>query len=53
MVNSYLFDYFEMNIFRRTGLSKKQLGDNPRINYQTHEVLMNDNIKNIGKEMKS
>ena len=53
LLSIYLFDYFEMNIFRRTGLSKKQLGDNPRINYQTHEVLMNDNIKNIGKEMKS
>lgn len=50
LLSIYLFDYFEMNIFRRTGLSKKQLGDNPRINYQTHEVLMNDYIKNIGKD---
>ena len=29
LLSIYLFDYFEMNIFRRTGLSKKQLGDNP------------------------
>lgn len=45
-----LFDYFEMNLCKKTGLTHKQLDDNLREKYRTHNVMKNESVKNIGKD---